>query len=106
MKVRYAGDDSQVYNADTGQPMTSETDWDRVDALRDSDIGYEDIPDLGQEFWAQAQVVDPGKKKPITIRIDQDVLAWFKSRGGRYQVLMNQVLRQYMEGLEKHEHGK
>ena len=106
MKARYENGNSQVYEADSGRPMTSKTNWERVDALEDSEINYDDIPDLGPQFWKQAQVVDPGKKKPITIRIDRDVLAWFKGRGGRYQVLMNQVLRQYMEGLEKHGHGE
>ncbi len=101
MKVRYVPGDSKVLDADSGQVVASRTDWERVNALQDSEIDYDDIPDLGPEFWAQAQVVDHGRKKPITIRVDQDVLEWFKSRGGRYQVLMNQVLRQYMNSVEK-----
>ena len=80
----------------------SQTDWNRLDALGDEDIDYSDVPELGADFWKEARVIDPGAKKPITIRIDQDVIAWFKARGGRYQVLMNRVLRQYMENLEKH----
>ncbi|MGC9128254.1 MAG: BrnA antitoxin family protein [Acidithiobacillus sp.] len=105
MKVRYFPGDGKVLDADSGQVVASRTDWERVDALQDSEIDYDDIPDLGPEFWAQAQVVDHGRKKPITIRVDQDVLEWFKSRGGRYQVLMNQVLRQYMKSVEKHRSG-
>lgn len=42
------------------------------------------------------QVVDPGKKIPISLRIDGDVLAWYKAQPGRYQKRINQVLRQYM----------
>ena len=76
---------------------TSQTDWSRLDALGDDDIDYSDAPELGADFWSNAKVLDRGAKKPITIRVDQDVITWFKSRGGRYQVLMNQVLRQYME---------
>ena len=106
MKVYYAVGDNQVHDVDSGRAITSQTDWKRVDTLSDPEISYDDIPDLGPEFWAQAQVIDHGKKKPITIRIDQDVLNWFKRRGGRYQVLMNQVLRNYMEVLEKHGHGE
>jgi uncharacterized protein (DUF4415 family) len=81
---------------------TSQTDWNRLDALGDDDIDYSDAPEMSADFWKAAKVLDRGAKKPITIRIDQDVITWFKSRGGRYQVLMNQVLRQYMEQLEKH----
>ncbi|ARU59613.1 hypothetical protein A4U49_00010 (plasmid) [Acidithiobacillus ferrivorans] len=80
----------------------SQTDWNRLDALGDDDIDYSDVPELSADFWKEAKVLDQGAKKPITIRVDQDVITWFKSRGGRYQVLMNQVLRQYMENLEKH----
>ena len=77
-----------------------------MDALGDDDIDYSDAPELGAEFWNNAKVLDRGAKKPITIRVDQEVVTWFKSRGGRYQVLMNQVLRQYMENLEKHGQSK
>ena len=80
----------------------SQTDWDRLDTMTDEAIDYSDVLELDSAFWKAAKVLDRGAKKPITIRIDNDVIAWFKSRGGRYQVLMNQVLRQYMENLEKH----
>lgn len=105
MKVRYTVGDTQVHDVDSGRVIASQTDLERVDALDDSQINYDDIPDLGPEFWAQAQVIDHGRKKPITIRVDQDVLDWFKSRGGRYQVLMNRVLRQYMEITQKRNSG-
>ncbi len=85
--------------------VTSQSDWERIDGLSDEDIDYSDAPELGSDFWATAKVLDPGTKRPITIRIDQDVIAWFKSRGGRYQVLMNKVLRSYMENLDKHGQG-
>ena len=35
-------------------------------------------------------------KKPISIRVDADVLAWFKAQDGRYQARMNEALREYM----------
>lgn len=86
--------------------VASQSNWERLDAMRDEEINYSDIPELGADFWARAEVVDHGPKKPITIRVDQDVLAWFRARGGRYQVLMNQVLRQYMENREKPTRGE
>ena len=40
-------------------------------------------------------------KKPISIRVDADVLAWFKAQDGRYQARMNEALRQYMQRRRK-----
>ena len=42
-------------------------------------------------------MIDPGQKKAISIRIDEDVLLWFKNQEGRYQRLISMVLRNYME---------
>lgn len=56
-----------------------------------------ELPDLGAEFWAGAVPVVPGPKTPISLRIDDDVLAWFRETGPRYQSRMNAVLRSYME---------
>ena len=51
------------------------------------------IPD---DFWASAQVVDPVAKQPISLRVDADVLDWFKAQGPRYQSRINAVLRSFM----------
>jgi uncharacterized protein (DUF4415 family) len=56
-----------------------------------------ELPDLGAEFWAGAVPVVPGPKTPISLRVDDDVLAWFRATGPRYQSRMNAVLRSYME---------
>ena len=47
--------------------------------------------------WSRAVVVQPAFKSSISIRIDPDVIAFFKSRGPRYQTRMNAVLRSYMD---------
>ncbi len=74
----------------------SKIDWKRVDALRDEDIDVSDAPELGPEFFANA-IVWPGPKKQITLRIDPDVLTFFRKQGRGYQSSMNAVLRRYME---------
>lgn len=51
---------------------------------------------LPDDFWASAQVVEPVAKQPISLRVDTDVLDWFKAQGPRYQSRMNAVLRSYM----------
>lgn len=74
----------------------SRTDWKRVDALRDEDIDFSDIPKQEADFFAHA-VVWPGPKKQITLRIDPDVLSFFRQQGKGYQTVINTILRKYME---------
>jgi len=59
----------------------------------------EDIPvgaALPDDFWDHADVVEPTAKQPISLRVDEDVLEWFKAQGPRYQSRMNAVLRSFM----------
>ena len=79
----------------------SKTDYKKIDAQSDQDIDYSDIPALDDAFWANAKVLDQSKK-PISLRMDMDVLDWFKQQNGRYQKLINQVLRQYMNAHKQH----
>src|SRR5580700_11107194 len=74
----------------------SRTDWKRIDAMRDEDIDYSDIPKQGPDFFADA-IFWPGPKKQITLRIDPDVLTFFRKHGRGYQSTINAVLRKYME---------
>jgi uncharacterized protein (DUF4415 family) len=55
-----------------------------------------ELADLPADFWAAADVVVPPRKQAISLRVDQDVLAWFKRQGPRYQTKMNAVLRTYV----------
>jgi uncharacterized protein (DUF4415 family) len=83
-----------------GSKKSIKSDLARVDALRDEDIDYTDIPDLsalGQEFWDKAVVKRAEPKAQVTIRLDREVLAWFKSQGKGYQSRINAVLRAYKE---------
>jgi uncharacterized protein (DUF4415 family) len=73
------------------------SDLKRIDAMRDEDIDYSDIPPLDDKFFEQAQVVVPPGKKQLTLRLDADVLAWLKSLGPKYQTRINAILRSYYE---------
>ena len=66
-------------------------------ALPDDAIDTSDIPELGDEFFRKAKLVMPPGKRQVTLRIDADVLEWFRSRGKGYQSRMNAVLRAYVE---------
>ena len=74
----------------------SRTDWKRIDALEDKDIDYSEIPKQGPDFFANA-ILWPGPKKQITLRLDPDVLAFFRKTGKGYQTSINAVLRKYVE---------
>jgi len=77
------------------------TDWDAVDALTDTEIeaAVRQDPDaVPLDFdWSKAVLVVPPKKKAISIRVDEDVLDYFKEEGGQYQRHINAVLRSYMQ---------
>ena len=77
----------------------SKTDWKRIDGMRDEDIDFSDIPEQGPDFFANA-IIWPGPKKQITLRIDPDVLKFFRKEGRGYQTVINGVLRKYMEAQE------
>jgi uncharacterized protein (DUF4415 family) len=77
----------------------SQTDWERVDRTQDEEIDRSDLPEIPPEAFARALVrkgLEPVvRKAQITLRIDADVLEWFRERGAGYQSRMNAVLRAY-----------
>ncbi len=75
----------------------SKTNLARIDALTDETIDTSDIPPLGKNFFANAKLRLPQRKATITMRVDADVLEWFKRRGKGYQSRMNAVLRMFVE---------
>ena len=74
----------------------SRTNWKRIDALRDEDIDLSDASELGPDFFKTA-IVWPGPKQQLTLRLDPDVLKFFRKQGRGYQTAINAVLRKYME---------
>jgi uncharacterized protein (DUF4415 family) len=79
-----------------------QTDWQRLDAMSDEDIDLSDCPEITPEMFAKAVVrrglpVTKAKAQQVTLRIDSNVLEWFKSQGRGYQMEINQLLRAYME---------
>ena len=78
----------------------SKTDWGRLARQEDKDIDTSDIAELDQDFFRQADLRVPAKQA-VTIRLDADVLAWFKDQGAGYQTRINQLLRQYMQAQQR-----
>ena len=75
----------------------SKTNLARIDARTDRSIDTSDIPALDKSFFANAKLRMPIPKTNVTIRIDADVLNWFKIGGKGYQTRINAVLRMYVE---------
>jgi len=65
-----------------------------------------ELADLPAGFWDDAVVVQPVGKLAISVRIDEDVLAWFRSQGPRYQSRMNAVLRSFMTEHQRKAKGR
>ncbi len=84
------------------EPPTSETDWDRLAAQTDEDIAKRAESDLDAaplmtaEWLARATIVIPNKR-PISIRLDADILEFFQKEGKNYQTRINNVLRAYVD---------
>jgi uncharacterized protein (DUF4415 family) len=87
--------------------IKSKSDWNRVDSLTEADIAQaaSEDPDASLTTpadWTDARVVWPVDKEPITLRLDKDVLAWFRGHGRGYQTRINSVLRAFVEA-QKHQ---
>jgi len=81
------------------------TDWDRVKAMTEAELEASiaaDPDDIHEELdWTKAIMGLPPRKKDIHIRIDSDVLYWFKQTGEGYQTRMNNVLRAFFESRQR-----
>ena len=73
-----------------------ETDWKRIKTKSDEDIDFSDLPELDDSFFRDAEWKPPVKKS-VTIRLDADVLDWFRAQGPGYQTRINHLLRRYMK---------
>jgi uncharacterized protein (DUF4415 family) len=91
--------------SDKPMKKKSQTDWKYLAALTDDKIDVTDIPPLGADFWKRAKLRMPEKKDSVTIRLDHDVLTWFKKTGRGYQTRMNAVLRSYAEAHSEPNHA-
>lgn len=81
-------------------PSMTKAEAERIEAIREEDIDFSDIPPLSDEFWKNAKrfgdIYRP-QKKQITVRLDADVLDWLKSSGKGYQTRLNDILRNEMQ---------
>jgi len=85
------------FSLDEIRKLKSRTEWDRLAA--EGDFSGEAGIDID---WASARIVEPENKKMVSLRLDADVLAFFRKQGKGYQTRINAVLKAYKDAQEKH----
>ena len=81
------------------RPTRGRADLGRLRRMTETEIrrtAPPELADLPADFWDEGELVVPTAKQAISLRVDEDVLDWFKQTGPRYQMRMNAVLRSYM----------
>jgi uncharacterized protein (DUF4415 family) len=91
--------------ADEARRMRGRTDYAALDAMTNEDIAkaVAEDPDAAplDIDWTKARLVLPAGKQSVTLRVDKDVLDWFRKQGKGYQTRINAVLRAYKEAHQK-----
>jgi uncharacterized protein (DUF4415 family) len=84
------------------RPAEGETDWARVDAMSEEELeatiaADPDDPAIEPSYWDNVRPVWPRRKEQVTVRLDADMLEWFRKQGRGYQSRINAILRGYYE---------
>ena len=83
------------------------SDLKKVDAIRDEDIDFSDLPLQDPKDWKNGKwvryVISNTKKQPVTLRLDLSIINWFKKMTNNkgYQTAINEVLKEYVKSREK-----
>jgi len=81
-------------------PSKGRADLARLRRMTDAEIertSPRDLQNVPESMWEEARVVTPVEKQAISIRLDRDILEFFRASGPRYQSQINAVLRSYVE---------
>lgn len=90
--------DIKSYTLEQIRGMKGQTNWDRLQKQADFEGPDEDDFEVD---WSRAVMVEGLNKKPISLRVDPDVLEFFREGGSGYQTRINAVLRAYVEAQKK-----
>jgi uncharacterized protein (DUF4415 family) len=95
-----------VHRLDPDNPPTltdeEEQAWKELQEMRDEDIDFSDIPPLPSTGWRRVSDLVPAEnKRQITLRLDADVIEFFRATGRRYQSRINAALRDYVNAQRK-----
>jgi uncharacterized protein (DUF4415 family) len=87
----------------TRSTRRGKTDWNRLERLGDTEIrkaaktDADAAPVASSEWFRRAKLLEPQPKMPVSMRLDEDIVKWFRARGRGYQTRINAVLRAYVE---------
>jgi uncharacterized protein (DUF4415 family) len=98
--------EERIVRRTLGDVRDDQTDWPRVLAMTEEELDAAarsdpDAQPTTEEDWAEAVLILPGPKQLVCLRIDRDILDWFRVQGRGYQTRMNAVLRRYMEAQDR-----
>ena len=101
--VKSESTETVYFRLDPSNPPTmTEAEMQALRELRDEDIDYNDIPPLSSVGWLRVSDLVPAEnKKQITLRLDADVIEFFRGTGRRYQSRINAALRDYVNAQKK-----
>ena len=95
----------KITRRELGDVREDLTDWARVDAMTEEEleraIAADPDADIPDADWTKARLVLPQRKQSVHLRIDPDVLHWFRRQGPGYLTRMNAVLKAYYEAHRK-----
>ena len=82
------------------------TDWNRLDRMTEAELEASiatdpDWTDIPEDWYKDAIPVTPAPKQLLSLRLDADIIAWFRAQGPGYQTRMNAVLRTYMAAITR-----
>lgn len=94
--------DKHITRHAQSDPPIERTDWAKIRRLSEAELDEAarsdpDAQPTDSDFWQDADLVMPETKQSVTLRLDRDVLGWFRSHGKGYQTRINAVLRAYVD---------
>lgn len=99
--------EKRIVRRSAGERRQGATDWAQVKSLDEAEIERaiaaddDAAPPLDAAWFEGAEMVLPQPKVPISIRVDREVLDWFKGQGAGYQSRINAVLKAYVSSRRK-----
>ena len=95
-----------TYRLDPGNPpaltAVERQAWEKLKTMSDEDIDFSDIPEQTGGGWRRVSELVPAEnKQQITLRLDADLISFFRATGRRYQSRINAALREYVNAQKK-----
>ena len=85
--------------------IKSKTNWEKISHANDADINYSDNPATTGDFWKDAELFVPSHKIHISLRLDEEIVEFFKQMGSGYQTRINAALKSYVIAHKKNTHA-